>query len=290
MRRERGWPTRDIGWAFGWAFGGGRALDGGGEATPPGHRRGVSGPSLDGLGLHRLGLHRLGLRRLGLRRLGLHGLGLHRLGLCRLGLHRLEPRRRGQQRLLGGEVARTGWRGLRRGGGCRGPGRDGGYRRLPWRNLGLRLPGRDVYSRRLRPGQLGLGRSLLAEQLVPLDERANTQGQQGYAAHADRDVDQHQLASDNPGDQQSERDGNQKRAEPDHGRSPSDPCRSSAPTGARARALPQWCGSHRNGARPQAHRTDRDPARHYARPLVRSARLASGAANRRRRSGNHRFP
>jgi hypothetical protein len=72
----------------------------------------------------------------------------------------------------------------------------------------LRLRGRDVYGRRLRSALLGLGRSLLTEQLVPLDERAGPQGQQGYAADTDRDVDQHQLAGDDPGDQKSERDGN----------------------------------------------------------------------------------
>jgi hypothetical protein len=57
-----------------------------------------------------------------------------------------------------------------------------------------------VHGRRLRPGQLGDGRLRQAEQLFPLDERACGQGQQGYAAHADRDVDQHQLAGDDPGD------------------------------------------------------------------------------------------
>jgi hypothetical protein len=82
-----------------------------------------------------------------------------------------------------------------------------------------------VYGGRLGPGQLGFGWLGLAEQLIPLQERADAQGQQGYATDADRDVDQHQLAGDDPGDQQSERDGNQKRAEPDHRRSPSDPCR-----------------------------------------------------------------
>jgi hypothetical protein len=80
-----------------------------------------------------------------------------------------------------------------------------------------------VRGRWLWPSQLGLGRRGRAEQLFPLDQRANRQGQQGYAAHADRDVDQRQLAGDDPGHQQSDRDDNEERAEPDHGRSLSDP-------------------------------------------------------------------
>src|SRR4029077_2029309 len=62
--------------------------------------------------------------------------------------------------------------------------------------------------------------------------------QQGYAADADRDVDQHQLAGDDPGHQQSDRDGNEERAKPDHGPSLGDPfasCR--LPTVARGRSL-----------------------------------------------------
>ena len=208
-----------------------------------------------------------------------------RSGVGRLGLDRLD-----RQRLLGGQVTRAGRRGLLRGGG---PGRGSGDRGLPRRNLGFGLSGRDVRARRRRPGQFGSGRLGLTEQLIPLDERTSAQGQQGYAANADRDVDQHQLAGDNPGDQQSERDGDQERAEPDHRRSPSEPRRSSAPapTGARARALPQRYGSHRNGARPQqACRTGRGPGRHCGRPPVRSTRPASAAASPLRRSGSHRSP
>jgi hypothetical protein len=73
--------------------------------------------------------------------------------------------------------------------------------------------------------RLGLSRLGLAEQLVPLDEGADTQGQQGYAADADREVHQHQPAGHNPGDQQSDRNSNEKRAEPDHERSLSVPRR-----------------------------------------------------------------
>jgi hypothetical protein len=188
---------------------------------------------------------------------------------------------------LGGQVTRA-----RRGGlhGGRGPRRGGGDRRPPGRTLGDGLSGRDVHGRRLRPSQLRLGRRGRGEQLFPLDQRANGQGQQGYAAHADRDVDQGQLAGDDPGNQQSDRDGNEKRAEPDHGRSLSDPFRSSAPTGGRARALPRGYGSHRNGARPQrACRTVRNPGRRYARPPARSARPASVAGSPPRRWGIHRF-
>ena len=245
-------------------LGAGRGVRAGeGKALPQRRRGGVGGLSLDGLGLKRL-------RR---ERLGSHG-------------------------LLGGQVARAGRRGLRRDGALRrdgglrhggGPGRGGGDRRLPRRHLGLGLPGRDVSGSRRWPGQVRLGRCRLAEQLVPLDQRASAQGQQGYAAHADRDVDQHQLAGNDPGDQQSDRDGNEQRAEPNHGRSLSDPYRSSAPTGARARALPQRYGSHRNEARPPpACRTVPDPGHRYARPPARSARQASAAVSRLRRSGSYR--
>ena len=197
-----------------------------------------------------------------------------------LGGYRLGPRR-----LLRGPVVRAGRRGLRRGAG---PGRSGGDRGLPGRNPGRGLRGRDGHGLRPRPGQLRFGRSWLAEQLVPFDQRADAQGQQGYAAHADRDVDQGQLARDDPRDQQSDRDGHEKRAEPDHSVL-SAILSTRSPTGARARALPQRCGSHRNGARPrQAYRTGQDPGRRYARPPARSVRLASAAASRLRRRGSHR--
>jgi hypothetical protein len=111
--------------------------------------------------------------------------------------------RRALGRALGGQVARAGRRGLR---GGRGPGRGGRDAGLPGSNPRCGLPGRGVRGRSFRPGQLGLGRlrlgrSGLAEQLFPLDDRTNAQGQQGYAAHADRDIDQRQLAGDDPGDQ-----------------------------------------------------------------------------------------
>jgi len=94
------------------------------------------------------------------------------------------------------------------------------------------LGGRDIRNRWLwlrQPGlgelQLSLNRSGLAEQLVPLDEHPDTQRQQSHPADADRTVDQDEPAGHDPGDQQSDRDSNEKRAESDHERSLSVPRR-----------------------------------------------------------------
>jgi hypothetical protein len=70
-----------------------------------------------------------------------------------------------------------------------------------------------------------LSRLGLTEQLAPLDEHPDTQGQQGHPADADRTVDQGQPAGHDPGDQQSDRDSNEKRAESNHERSLSVPRR-----------------------------------------------------------------
>jgi hypothetical protein len=92
---------------------------------------------------------------------------------------------------------------------------------------------------RSRPGYrllhagLGRGRLRLGEQLAPFDGRAYTQRQQCDPADANRQVDEKQLACDHTGDQQTDRHDNEKRTEADHMRSPSGPCRSLLPTGAR---------------------------------------------------------
>jgi len=62
------------------------------------------------------------------------------------------------------------------------------------------MSGRDVRARWRRPGQFRPGRLGLTEQLIPLDEGTSAQGQQGYTANADRDVDQYQPAGDDSGD------------------------------------------------------------------------------------------
>jgi hypothetical protein len=61
--------------------------------------------------------------------------------------------------------------------------------------------GHDAHTRGIRPGGLGLGLPRLAEQLAPLNERADAEHQERDAAHADRDVDQREPARDDPGDQ-----------------------------------------------------------------------------------------
>ncbi len=78
------------------------------------------------------------------------------------------------------------------------------------------------------------GRLRITEQLTPLDGRTYAQRQQGDPADGNRQVDEHQLAGDHTGDEQTDRHDNEKRTEADHSRSPSRPCRPLLiPTGAR---------------------------------------------------------
>ncbi len=69
------------------------------------------------------------------------------------------------------------------------------------------------------------GRLRITEQLTPLDGRTYAQRQQGDPADGNRQVDEHQLAGDHTGDEQTDRHDNEKRTEADHSRSPSRPCR-----------------------------------------------------------------
>jgi hypothetical protein len=72
-----------------------------------------------------------------------------------------------------------------------------------------------------------MSRSGFAGQLTPVDGRAYAQRQQGYTTHADCDVDEQQFARDHTGDQQSDRDNNEKRTEANHNAfSPAVPLRS----------------------------------------------------------------
>jgi hypothetical protein len=88
--------------------------------------------------------------------------------------------------------------------------------------------GHHAHTRGFRPSGPGLGLPRLAEQLTPLDERADAEHQERDAAHADRDVDQQKPARHDPGNQQPDRNSHEKRTEPDHMRSPSDACGLSA--------------------------------------------------------------
>src|ERR1700733_9902300 len=99
----------------------------------------------------------------------------------------------------------------------------------------------------MRFGLGGLGR---AEQLAPLDERSYGERQEGDAADADRDVHQREPAGDDARHQEPNRDGYEKRAEPDHRRSLTDPWILLRTTGARGRMLSQLSGTQPNEARP----------------------------------------